>query len=65
MKDKKIIDKLLNDIDFRKIVNDDVGVLLAPVLVDWENNKIIFIGEKASKEIFIDATLATIKGEFQ
>lgn len=62
-KDKELINDLLNDKGFQKIVEDDIGKLVAPVKVDWGNNKINFYGEKSGKVLQIDVTLATLRNQ--
>ena len=63
-KNKKLIDKLLNDKKFQEIVNQDLGHV-QNVKVDWENNQIIFQGESLGKILKIDEILEVLKTQIQ
>ena len=65
MTDKELVDAFLEDAGFQKLVEDDLGKLVAPVKVDWPNNKICFYGERSGKELPIDAMLAELRGKTQ
>lgn len=61
-KNIQILEKLLHDPAFQKMVEDEIGEVDRPV-VYWEENEIIFIGTKHKKILKIDETLKILNKE--
>jgi len=57
---KKLIDKLLNDMNFRRIACADIGGNVK-VRVDWEKDRIVLTGDLSVRTLSISETLDTIK----
>jgi hypothetical protein len=56
---KEIVDKLLNDKGFQKIVEADIGENVK-VEVDWDNDMIRFFGSRGSKQIGLNETIEVL-----
>lgn len=60
-KNIRILESLLHDPSFQKMVEDEIGEVDRPI-VYWEENEIIFIGTKQKKILKIDETLKILNG---
>ena len=57
----KLIDRFLKDEEFQQMVEEKIGPLIAPVRVEWNENKIKFFGRKQVFVLKIDETLEELR----
>ncbi len=60
--DKQLVDRLLADKGFRKHAEADIGPV-SRVEVDWENNTVTFYGFSGTRQIDLQAMIATLRGQ--
>lgn len=57
-----LIDMLLNDSEFRRVVEDDLGKVLR-VQVDWEKNEVRFYGTRSAKMLSLPELINDLKSK--
>lgn len=64
LEDRQLLNKFFTSQEFKETAEKDIGTLIKTIF-DPKNNEIRVYGDRGAKTLFLDATLAAIKGMWQ